>query len=176
MQLISQLKPFGFARNAVSKLRVLALMFAWVLIGAGAASAQTLVDFSKSFSPSIVASGDTTTLSYLMLNNAGGSKESIAFTETLPAGLVIATPSTASTNCAAGTSPNTTLTATSGTSVITLDAIGIMGMASPETCFSLSAISARYLSMSLRPSVEHLPQPQAPCSLMARQSALQLRS
>lgn len=49
MQLISQLKPFGFARNAVSKLQVLALMFAWVLIGAGAASAQTLVDFRKSF-------------------------------------------------------------------------------------------------------------------------------
>ena len=59
-----------------------------------------------------------------MLNNAGGSKESIGFTETLPAGLVIATPSNASTNCAAGTSPNTTLTATSGTSAITLDAVG----------------------------------------------------
>lgn len=70
--------------------------------------------FSKSFSPAIVPIGAVSTLTFTIDNSANGTAiGSLDFTDNLPAGMVIDTPSTASTTCSGGS-----LTALPGASVI----------------------------------------------------------
>ncbi|AKS43237.1 beta strand repeat-containing protein [Wenzhouxiangella marina] len=70
--------------------------------------------FSKAFAPSLVALGDSSTLTFF-LNNNNGTLDSMGvdFIDNLPAGMNVATPSNASTDCAGGT-----LTASDGAAVI----------------------------------------------------------
>lgn len=84
------------------------------------------VTFDMSFSPSSVSLGGTSTLTFTMTNpSASAPIGNLSFTDTLPAGLEIASPAKASTDCISVSSPNTTLTATPGTSLIELDARGV---------------------------------------------------
>ncbi len=84
----------------------------------GTASASILVEgppaFSKSFSPAAIGMAEQTTLSFL-IDATGNTLDGTAldFMDSLPAGLVIATPANATSSCAGGT-----LTAVSGSSVI----------------------------------------------------------
>ncbi len=72
---------------------------------------------SKSFSPTSIAQGSTTTLSFTITNPAANtvSLSGIAFSDTLPAGLTVA--DSTSTQCNGGT-----LTTTAATGIITLSA------------------------------------------------------
>ncbi|NRB41876.1 MAG: hypothetical protein HRU20_25945 [Pseudomonadales bacterium] len=97
----------------------------------GAASASLTVDpvrpgFSKSFSPSAIEIGQTSTLTYYI--DSGTSTTGIAslrFSEILPAGVVIATPANAQlVDCALGANASLTFTADAGTDYILFQSMG----------------------------------------------------
>ncbi|MGH9346744.1 MAG: beta strand repeat-containing protein [Vicinamibacterales bacterium] len=72
--------------------------------------------FSKSFAPDTIASGGTSTLTFTISNTTSlVAATSLAFTDTLPAGVTVANPANASTTCTNGT-----LTATAGATSISL--------------------------------------------------------
>ncbi|MCB1559698.1 MAG: DUF11 domain-containing protein, partial [Xanthomonadales bacterium] len=71
--------------------------------------------FSKTFSPSMIQAGGRSTLTFALDNSLSGALANyIAFTDSFPTGLQIASPSNASTDCPG------TLTATAGSSKVTL--------------------------------------------------------
>jgi hypothetical protein len=79
-----------------------------------AASPPTL---TSSFTPTSIAAGDTTALSFTITNpNASGSLNAIAFTDTLPAGLVVDNPNGTNGTCGSAS----VLTAAPGSGTITL--------------------------------------------------------
>lgn len=85
----------------------------------------TLPGFSKSFAPDNIPLGDKSTLTFTIDNTLNAARVgSLDFTDNLPAGLVVADPPNASTDCISAGAPDTTLVAIPGTSVITLDADG----------------------------------------------------
>jgi uncharacterized repeat protein (TIGR01451 family) len=70
--------------------------------------------FSKSFSPSSIPPGGTSTLTFLIDNTANGvAAASLGFIDNLPVGLLVASPANASTTCTGGT-----LIAVAGTGTI----------------------------------------------------------
>ncbi len=70
--------------------------------------------FDKAFAPDSIAAQDTSTLTLTVDNNASAlTAVNLDFTDNLPAGLVVATPSFSSTTCTGGT-----LTAVAGSGVI----------------------------------------------------------
>ncbi|HEX6199145.1 MAG TPA: Ig domain-containing protein, partial [Thermoanaerobaculia bacterium] len=71
--------------------------------------------FTKSFSPSPITVGQTSTLTFTIDNSANGSAAfNLAFTDNLPAGLTVADPANAATTCGGG------LNATPGSSSVGL--------------------------------------------------------
>ena len=94
----------------------------------GSATATLTVDderpgFSKSFSPSSIPPGGTSTLTFTIDNTANATDVfTLLFTDFLPTGMVVASPPNASTDCSGVQS--TTLTADPGTSIIGLAAVG----------------------------------------------------
>ena len=61
------------------------------------------IDFSKAFLPSTIGPGSTTELEFTIANlDSGALAEELAFTDVLPAGVMIATPSSAFTDCTDG--------------------------------------------------------------------------
>lgn len=102
----------------------------------GPAEADLTVDagrpgFSKGFSPSVVPFGGRSTLTFTIDNslNASGAFNP-AFTDHLPAGMVIADPANLVTDC-----PNVTVTATPGTDVIrVVPALSSSLIAAGATC------------------------------------------
>ena len=73
----------------------------------GSATDDILVDastlgFGKSFSPDTIGSGNTSTLTFNLNNPAPGSLMTISFDDTLPAGVVVASPVNEMTDCAGG--------------------------------------------------------------------------
>ena len=90
--------------------------------------AAALPGFSKGFAPSTVPYGGSSTLTFTIDNSCAGCNLDIAslqFTDDLPAGMVVAAPANASTDCESTAFP-ATLTAVSGTSVIGLGALGFV--------------------------------------------------
>lgn len=91
------------------------------LITGGSASASILValppSISKEFSPATIAPTGVSTLSFLITNPAGNPvpQMGVAFSDVLPANVVVATPNGATGNCGGGT-----LTAASGSGSISL--------------------------------------------------------
>ncbi len=82
--------------------------------------------FSKSFAPSVISAGQTSTLTLTIDNTANPSGVStLSFSDNLPSGLVIAPLANASTDCGSATFP-ATLTAVPGTSSINLFANGFL--------------------------------------------------
>jgi mucin-19 len=75
--------------------------------GTGAASVTLTVrgtTLTKAFAPASVRTGQSSTLTFTITNGTGNPAQSgLAFTETFPAGVVVASPSNSSTTCGGGT-------------------------------------------------------------------------
>lgn len=81
--------------------------------------------FSKSFSPSSTPLGDRSTLTFTIDNTLNMERiGNLDFVDSFPAGMVIADPSNASTDCVSAGFADTTITAVPGSNVLTLDASG----------------------------------------------------
>lgn len=101
---------------------IVSLLFVATPLGAGSADAAEigLPAFSKAFAPSTIGPGSTSRLTFTIDNsdNPGAGAQDLAFTDTLPAGQVIADPGRAQTNCPGGkiSAPagGTTITFTGG--------------------------------------------------------------
>lgn len=94
---------------------------------------------SKVFNPASGIAGDPITLTITLSNpNASDTMPLTSFTDTLPAGMVIASPANVSTSCNGTGAANGSASATSGTDIITLTG-GIIGRSG--TC----TISARVI-------------------------------
>lgn len=70
--------------------------------------------FTLTFSPSTIGPGSVSTLTHTIISDASDGVRDLAFTNTLPVGVTIATPAAASTTCTGAT-----LTAPDGGSTIT---------------------------------------------------------
>ncbi|WP_170941089.1 beta strand repeat-containing protein, partial [Antarctobacter heliothermus] len=91
------------------------------------------VTFDKSFSPSTVSLGGKSTLTFTITNPSASTRiGNLDFTDNLPAGLEVASPANATTNCVSAGINDTTVTATPGSSTISLDANGFAGAAGFE--------------------------------------------
>ncbi len=85
-------------------------------IGLSAAQAQTQPTFSKAFTPDTIGPGSTSSLVFTIEKSGGSAPaDDLAFTDVLPAGIAIAAPSGAVTDCAGGV-----LSAPDGGGVISL--------------------------------------------------------
>ncbi len=71
-------------------------------LGVSAGYAQVAPTFSKSVSPNTVGNSGNTTITYTIGNSDPSAMEGLAFSETLPGGLVVSLPNGASTTCAGG--------------------------------------------------------------------------
>ena len=76
---------------------ILLTLLAFLLV-AGSAMAQ-VPSFSKSFSPSTIGPGSVSTLRFDISNGSSSPIRDLAFTDTLPAGVTIASPANASSSC-----------------------------------------------------------------------------
>ncbi|MCB1034636.1 MAG: hypothetical protein KDD47_12465, partial [Acidobacteria bacterium] len=61
--------------------------------------AQTLPTFSKAFLPDTIGPGSVSTLRFEIVNGGGAGVRNLAFTDTLPAGMTVASPANASAGC-----------------------------------------------------------------------------
>ena len=77
-------------------LRALGLGLAFVASGALAA-----VGVNKTFNPTNVSAGQTSTLTVILLNNNASPATAVAFTDNLPGTVVVATPANTTTTCGA---------------------------------------------------------------------------
>ena len=109
------------------------LLFAYAN-GAPVGSAQIF----KSFGAATIPLGGTTSLSFTVLNpNASGSLTSVAFTDTLPPGLVVTTPNGLTGTCGGGT-----ITATQGSSIVSLSGATLSAGVSCTFSINVTAITA----------------------------------
>lgn len=93
---------------------------------------------SKSFSPTPIAWGSTSTLTFTMGNPNGTALTGVSFSDTLPAGLVIATPNGVTTpTCTAGTLMGQSITAVAGSSSISMSG-GTLSANAASCSFSVS--------------------------------------
>lgn len=72
-----------------------------LVLATGAAHAQTPMTFDKAFSPATIGPGSVSTLQFVITNNTSTPADTIAFSDTLPAGVSIAIPGSATTSCGA---------------------------------------------------------------------------
>ncbi|MEO7757567.1 MAG: hypothetical protein ABIS07_13385, partial [Dokdonella sp.] len=89
----------GAGRTALRLLNLLLALFAML----GVIAAHADVGVNKSFNPIAVSTGQASSLTISLLNANATAATGTALTDTLPAGLVIATPPNASTTCVPGT-------------------------------------------------------------------------
>ena len=98
----------------------------------------TLPGFTKSFSPGSISFGGRSTLTFTIDNSANPAlRASLFFTDNLPDGMVVASPANASHSCATGAFTGSVLTATPGTSVISLNlgtSLAISAVAANSSC------------------------------------------
>ena len=82
--------------------RTLSFFFALLLVltpgSVAFAGGSPAIDFTKVFTPDTIGPGSTTRLVFTLLNNSGPAAD-IEFTDNLPAGVTIATPASATTDC-----------------------------------------------------------------------------
>lgn len=100
--------------------------------------------FSKAFSPNSVFFGERTTLTFTIDNTANGSNAFLlAFTDTLPTGMVVADPANASSTCTAGV-----ITAEAGTDLISYSSGFVNAMSSCTVSVDVVATGAGNLDNS----------------------------
>ncbi|WP_329106604.1 ice-binding family protein [Micromonospora sp. NBC_01699] len=96
------------------------------------ATAPTL---AKAFGDATIPSGGTTSLDFTLTNpNPGTPLTGVSFVDNLPAGLVVATPSAAQTDC-----PSGTITATPGSSTISLFSVTLPASGSCTVSVNVTA-------------------------------------
>ena len=100
-----------------------ALLLTLALILAGAAQAGATPTITKAFGPDTIGPGSVSTLTFILTNTLSAPITDLAFTDTLPAGVTIATPANASSTC----SGTPTLTAPDGGTLITFADGGLGG-------------------------------------------------
>ena len=101
------------ASRGLARLAAVTVML-FLVLGAFASTAMAQPSFVQSFSPSTIGPGSVSTLQLTIANGTGAPVTDLAFTDNLPAGVTIATPSGAVSTCLG------TLTAADGGSTITL--------------------------------------------------------
>ncbi len=101
-----------------------ALAVATLLTGIEA-RAGGLPTFSKTFAPDTIGPGSVTTLTFVMTNQDPMEVTTLAFTDTLPAGVTLATPANAGTDCV-----DATLGAADGGSTVTFSGGRLPGFGS----------------------------------------------
>jgi uncharacterized repeat protein (TIGR01451 family) len=94
------------------------------------------INLSKAFSPATRPVGLATTLTFTLTSTQAVAWSGLAFTDTLQSGLVVASPSNATTTCGSGT-----ITAAPGTNAITL-AGGTMASGASPCTVSVDVVSA----------------------------------
>ena len=101
---------------------------------------QSLPTLTKAFSPATVGVGQNSVLTFTITNPAGApARTGLTFTDTLPAGLAIASPNGVVNGC--GGTP--TITAASGTGVFTVGGTGVNAAVGASTCtITVNATSA----------------------------------
>ena len=103
-------------------------LFALVLVAAAAPAHAASV--AKAFNPTTIGSGAPTVLTFTVDNPAGQpARSDIGFTDTLPAGLVVAAPNGVGGTCANAAAATT---ATAGTATITV--ANLQALSGPSTC------------------------------------------
>jgi uncharacterized repeat protein (TIGR01451 family) len=86
--------------------------------------------FGKTFAPDAIGVGQTSTLTFTIVNTASAvAATALDFTDALPAGVVVATPPNASTTCTGGT-----ITAVAATGVIAYSGGSVAAGASCTVC------------------------------------------
>jgi uncharacterized repeat protein (TIGR01451 family) len=86
---------------------------------------------TKAFSPAAIVAGGTSTLTFTITSATGATaRTGLTFTDTLPAGLAIASPNGYATTC--GGTP--TVTATPGSNTFTVGGTGVNAAAGASTC------------------------------------------
>ncbi|MBL0253218.1 MAG: DUF11 domain-containing protein [Polaromonas sp.] len=85
---------------------------------------------TKAFSPTSISVGGTSTLTFTVSNPAGNSAQTVSFTDTLPAGLRVASPSTVGGTCTGGSVTATAL----GQTIVVANRQVPAGTATPTTC------------------------------------------
>ena len=83
------------------------------MLAPGASAQSSVPSFSKAFSPSTMGPGSVSTLVFTITNSAAVGVRNLSFTDTLPAGMTLASPTAASSTCGGS------LGATAGGSTIT---------------------------------------------------------
>ena len=91
---------------------------------------------SKAFSPATIPAGGVSTVTFVLSNSAGVSALASSFTDNLPAGMVVASPPSATNGCLG------TLNATAGNNVISLANGTIPGLGSCTITVSVTAAAA----------------------------------
>ncbi len=99
----------------IPEFRLLPFLLSFVVSALCASAASAQPDFSKSFNPPTIGPGSVSTLTFTIDNSGGPIVQDLAFVDTLPSAVVIATPANAFTDC-----PNGILAAPGGGSTITL--------------------------------------------------------
>jgi len=79
--------------------------------------------FTKAFSPSTIQVGGTSTLTFTIYNTNALILTGVAFSDALPANLLVATPNGLSTNCGAAVTAGLTATAGSGSIILALGTV-----------------------------------------------------
>ena len=105
---------------------------------------------SKAFSPTTIALGSASTLTFTFANPNPSALTGVGFSDTLPSGLVINTPNgLTAPSCTTGTISGQTITATAGTSVISMS--GATLSANASCSFSVSVrgnVAGQYQNIS----------------------------
>ncbi len=121
--------------NATTNLLAIATYGRSVFTAALNNTGSTPPTFAKAFAPASIISGGTSTLTFTINNTTGTAlATALAFTDTLPAGVVIATPANASASCTGGT-----LTAVAGTGVISYSGSSVPTLASCQVAVNVTS-------------------------------------
>lgn len=107
----------GFGKNAVATTTSGRTATLGLILACLTASASTLAQptMTKAFSPTSVQIGQTSSLSFTITNPAASAISAVAFTDTFPANLFVATPNNLTGSCGAGT-----ITAVAGSGSVSL--------------------------------------------------------
>lgn len=117
--------------------------------------------FTKSFSPSTTSVGVPVTLSFTITNNSGIQLTGLSFTDSLPAGLLVANPPNLTNTCGG------TLGAIPGTRIINLSGGVLAAGATCEVNVSIQATAPGIYTLPLVSNNQTLPSAAPPITLVA---------